>query len=146
MTPFKPAEIRVIVFLSLLVLIGSALTMLKRQDKLSALDLGIFTDNSYYNYAYESSPPSSATKKTDSGSDSPSVSIKENDPDIEKVDLNFSGYYDLQALPGVGPVTAGKIIAYRDSMGRFRSIEELLRIRGIGPDKLAKIKDMVIIR
>lgn len=58
-----------------------------------------------------------------------------------KVDPNRADAAELQGLPGVGPATAAAIIAARDSGGPFRTAEDLLRVRGIGPAKLAGMRE-----
>ena len=50
---------------------------------------------------------------------------------------------DLQRLPGVGPSMAGRILAYRQQVGRFEKIEDLMMVTGIGPKKFAKIVPFV---
>jgi competence protein ComEA len=50
----------------------------------------------------------------------------------------------LDALPGVGPVTAQKILDYRTQHGAFHSVEELDAIPGIGPARLADLKGLVV--
>lgn len=59
------------------------------------------------------------------------------------VDLNVATLSDLDALPGVGPATAQAIIDERRRRGRFRSVDELLDVRGIGPSKLARLRGRV---
>jgi competence protein ComEA len=59
------------------------------------------------------------------------------------VDLNTATAAQLEALPGVGPATAQAIIDYRTQHHRFRSVDELLEVRGIGEAKLAQIKPHV---
>ncbi len=56
-----------------------------------------------------------------------------------KIDLNTATAEQLDALPGVGPVTAQKILAWRAAHGRFRSPAELQEIDGIGPKSYAEI-------
>lgn len=56
-----------------------------------------------------------------------------------KIDLNTATAEQLDALPGVGPVTAQKILAWRTEHGRFRSVAELQEIDGIGPKSYAEI-------
>ena len=61
----------------------------------------------------------------------------------EKVDLNQADPMELTTLPGIGSSTAAKISAYRDANGPFKSIDELLNVKGIGPEKLEKIRPLV---
>ena len=59
------------------------------------------------------------------------------------ISLNQASESELQDLPGVGPVLAGRIVAYRDSDGPFQAVEDLLQVPGIGEAKLASIRDLV---
>ncbi|KAA0235974.1 MAG: hypothetical protein JJLCMIEE_00623 [Acidimicrobiales bacterium] len=61
----------------------------------------------------------------------------------QAVDLNTASASELEELPGVGPTTAEAIIDYRESVGPFRSVEELLEVRGIGDAKMAQLRDKV---
>ncbi|MEU7765605.1 ComEA family DNA-binding protein [Nocardia sp. NPDC049190] len=60
-----------------------------------------------------------------------------------KVDLNTASESDLDALPGVGPVTARAIVAWRTTNGRFTSVTQLGEVDGIGPARLARLRDLV---
>ncbi|HZQ80777.1 MAG TPA: ComEA family DNA-binding protein [Gaiellaceae bacterium] len=60
------------------------------------------------------------------------------------ISLNAATAEQLDALPGVGPTTAQKIVAYRQQHGAFRSIDELDAIPGIGPARLAEWKGLLI--
>lgn len=62
------------------------------------------------------------------------------------LDLNEADAETLSRLPGVGPVLAGRIVAARRTRGRFRSLEELLEVPGIGPATLEKIRTGARIR
>jgi competence protein ComEA len=55
------------------------------------------------------------------------------------VDLNRASARELDALPGIGPVLAARIIAHRQQHGPFASRDELLAVRGIGPRLLARL-------
>jgi competence protein ComEA len=59
------------------------------------------------------------------------------------VNLNTATSEELDVLPGVGPVTAAAIVAWRDANGRFASIEQLGEVDGIGPARLEKLRDLV---
>ncbi len=60
------------------------------------------------------------------------------------VDLNTATAEQLDALPGVGPVTAQKIIDYRTQNGPFRSVDDLDAIPGIGPARIDNLRGLVI--
>lgn len=62
-----------------------------------------------------------------------------------RVDLNTATAAELDALPGVGPATAKAIIDYRTSKGKFSRAEDLLNVAGIGPAKLAALRDLVTV-
>ena len=59
------------------------------------------------------------------------------------VDVNTASAEDLDALPGVGPVTAAAIVAWRSANGRFTSIDQLGEVDGIGPARLEKLRPLV---
>ncbi len=61
------------------------------------------------------------------------------------LDLNSAGATDLDALPGIGPALAQRIVAYRQQHGPFKKIDDLLQVSGIGPKLLDKIKPQLII-
>jgi competence protein ComEA len=60
------------------------------------------------------------------------------------VSLSSATAEQLDALPGVGPVTAEKIVAYRQQHGAFRSVDELDAISGIGPSRIADLRGLVV--
>ncbi len=62
------------------------------------------------------------------------------------VDLNSANAAQLDALPGIGPATALKIVADREANGPYKSVEDLGRVAGIGPKKLEQLKDLVSVR
>lgn len=61
------------------------------------------------------------------------------------VAVNRATVAELEALPGVGPVLAGRIVAYRDQNGPFSLIEDLLGVPGIGEAKLAALRDLITV-
>ena len=59
----------------------------------------------------------------------------------EKIHLNAATAAELDALPGVGPVIAERIVSYREENGPFQALEDLLDVPGIGEAKLADLRD-----
>ena len=61
-------------------------------------------------------------------------------PSAGVVNINTADADQLQLLPRVGPALAGRIIAYREANGPFRTIEEIVAIKGIGDSSLERLE------
>lgn len=59
------------------------------------------------------------------------------------LDLNRASASQLDALPGIGPVLAGRIVEQRAKQGAFHSVDELLAVRGIGPRLFERLRPLV---
>ena len=84
--------------------------------------------------------PSRSNPATQAQTDKP----RETKPKEEKVtfpvNINSASARDLDALPGIGEVLAQRIIEYRNANGPFKSVDDLIKVKGIGEKTLAKIK------
>jgi len=61
------------------------------------------------------------------------------------LDLNQAKAGELEALPGIGAVLAQRVIAFRESLGEFRKIEDLCKVKGIGAKKFDQLKLLVTV-
>ena len=68
-----------------------------------------------------------------------SLATKKKPPD-KPVNLNTATSEQLQQVPGIGPATAGKILQMRKTYGPFKSVDDLLAIRGLGAKRLEKMR------
>ncbi len=59
--------------------------------------------------------------------------------------LNTATAADLESLPGIGPVLAARIVAYREQSGPFRSIDQLIEVAGIGPAVVGSLDGLVTV-
>lgn len=59
------------------------------------------------------------------------------------VSLSSATVEELDTLPGIGPVTAEKIVAWRDAHGPFRSVDDLDAVPGIGPTRIEQLRELV---
>ena len=66
-------------------------------------------------------------------------------PPAKPVNLNTATSEELQPVPGIGPATADKILQVRKSYGAFKSVDDLLAIRGLGPKWLEKMRKYLIV-
>jgi competence protein ComEA len=89
------------------------------------------------------SPGSAPASGSPPSSQSAPGPTKPKTPKTEVVDLNAATVEQLDALPGVGPVTAAAIVAWRQTHGRFTSVDQLADVDGIGPARLDKLRALV---
>lgn len=61
------------------------------------------------------------------------------------ININSATEAELETLPGVGPATAAKIVADREANGPFNSVEEIMRISGIGEKKYASLEGLICV-
>ncbi|MDI6734693.1 MAG: helix-hairpin-helix domain-containing protein [bacterium] len=72
-----------------------------------------------------------------------SLTIKEGNAFDKKVNLNTASLEEIESLPRIGPVGAKRIIEYRQIHGGFKSVEEIMEVKGIGEKTFEKIKELI---
>lgn len=81
-------------------------------------------------------------KRRPRGAGRPAASLPR-DATPRSVDLDVASAEQIEALPGIGPVLASRIVADRDSLGPFGSFGELERVKGVGPALLRRLQTKV---
>lgn len=81
----------------------------------------------------------------DSGTVEQSNEIKSNNNKKLKININTATKTDLETLPEIGESTALKIIEYRKKKGKFKLIEDIKQVNGIGENKFNKIKELITV-
>ena len=61
------------------------------------------------------------------------------------LNLNAATVAQLEALPGIGPATATRIVEYRKKNGAFKKVEDLMNVKGIGEKSFLKLKGLVTV-
>jgi len=64
---------------------------------------------------------------------------------LARLDLNRASAAELDALPGIGPALAARIVAHREEYGQFRTIEELARVSGISSRMVEELRPLVVV-
>lgn len=116
---FSPLQIKLLVFLVGLLLIGSVLEFVRSYAAVEKNEFKFSVQLGDGDFTY--SP-------------------------VFQVDLNISPADSMELIPGIGPVLASRIVAYRDSVGRFEKPEDIMNVQGIGFTKYEKIKSYIKVR
>lgn len=148
---FTRSEAAVIVFLAATLLSGATIRALQRdengapedirqslsrQDSVFAAQAGAQVVAS--SGTNESDGKATSTEERSGGSDAGET------PSI--VDINTATGRAFETLPGVGPATAEKIIEHRRVHGPFSRIEDLMKVKGIGPKKFEKLRQFITVK
>lgn len=94
----------------------------------------------------ESATGSDGTTSKSSNSSINTGSQSEKTSNQTKININTATEQELDSLPGIGPSTAAKILEYRKEKGKFKTIEEIKEVSGIGESKYEKIKDQITVK
>ena len=94
----------------------------------------------------ETPTPEPATATVPSASDIASDSLPTATAPVTgaRIDINKATATELERLPGIGPVLAGRIVRYREANGPFATVDDLDWVEGIGEGIIAKIRDYVV--
>ena len=130
---FTPQETKAIIFLIVILLIGSGVTLYKKYHPDFAPELLLKENRHIEKKVFE--PPKSSV---------PPENLDSNTSN-KKIDLNTATLEELESLPGIGKELGKRILAYRESNGNFSSIEELKKINGIGQKTFEKLKNLVTV-
>lgn len=74
------------------------------------------------------------------------VILQEDEKAGSIVNINKATQTELETLPGIGPSLAGRIISYREQNGKFKKVEDIKNVAGIGDSKFENIKDFIKIK
>ncbi len=105
--------------------------MTKKADEASINQARILVDGEQIVVTPRGSPPTGRAENS-------AVSGTQNN---SSVDINKAGAAELEALPGIGPVTAAAIVAHREEHGPFTSVDQLTEVSGIGQKTVEGLKD-----
>lgn len=90
-------------------------------------------------------PKTEETEKYVTSSSGVSTKEETEKNEKQKININTATQTQLETLPGIGPSTAIKIITYRKEKGKFKTIEDIKEVNGIGDSKFEKIKDYITV-
>ena len=144
MISFTPQERKAIIFLIIILILGSGITLYKKyhsdfapelilkpkakvvESNVSQPNLNLVTDTS-----------TALPKET-----SPTVISEEK---VRQVNLNLATPDELESLPSIGPVLAKRIVDYRQQNGGFKTIEDIKKVQGIGNKIFGSIKNYITV-
>jgi len=130
---FTPQESKAIIFLVVVLLIGSGVTLYKKYHPDFAPELLLGREWPKEKEIPESKQSAYIHKDTSS-----KVSDR-------KINLNTATLGELETLPGIGKELGKRILAYREERGGFSSTGELQKVKGIGPKTYERLKNLVSI-
>ena len=141
MTFLTEQEKKVILFLVGTLLLGIGIKTYKKQTAYNNFDPISFDDKTEIKTLAESIyNKANTTIENQNNIDHGNAEEKNYHSQKEIININTAGKQELTQLPKVGAVTAERIIRFREDFGPFNTKEDLLKIKGIGPKTLEKIK------
>lgn len=121
---FTPQETKALIFLLAALIVGSGITLYKRNHPRFAPEL--------------------VPQKTDLTVEQTTGGFSDRaQSERLLIDINRATAEELELLPGLGPALSRRVVEYRKINGPFARIEDLVRVQGIGPITLQRIKDQI---
>ncbi len=133
---FTTQEIRALLLLLTALLVGSGITLYKRTHPHFAP--GLVVEKSDLT-------PIGNLQKTVPSPDRQAIKRSDDPPAPIKINVNQASEKELEKIPGLGPKLSQRIVEYRNINGPFRRIEDLVKVRGIGPKNLGKIAYYLVV-
>ena len=73
------------------------------------------------------------------------ASSSSNSQVVAKVDINKANLEELEAIRGIGPALAERVMTYRNENGKFKAPQDLMNVKGIGQAKFNRIKEQLVV-
>ncbi|UCH65358.1 MAG: helix-hairpin-helix domain-containing protein [Ignavibacterium sp.] len=157
---FTQTEIKVILFIVVSFLIGIGIKTIKENSTVESKPFDYSKEDSLFNYykknAEQNLEKEKGKRNTEKFDSKAEVLDFESDRFAEKekpalpaeksIDINTADVATLVSLPGIGEITAQKMIDLRAERGKFESLDELMDVKGIGKSKFNKIKKFLYIK
>jgi comEA protein len=70
---------------------------------------------------------------------------KTNEPVLTRIDINKASQQELSKLPGIGDVMATRIVTFRKEKGSFKTIRDLMKVKGIGKKKFERLAPYIVV-
>jgi competence ComEA-like helix-hairpin-helix protein len=142
MIGLTPDEKKVIIFLLASLALGSAVLLYKRAHPAFAPGLR----DAIRELPQPAADTTVGSLGADAPADSAATAARTSKPLFTgKLDLNTANARSLERLPNIGPAMAKRIIEYRSTVGKFATVEQLGRVKGIGPKRLSQLRDHVVV-
>ena len=151
---FTQTEIKVILFLVVVFVIGAAYSLVNKEGKGEYINFDYSEQDSLFslfknNFSPEDKSPNESVDIKREVLELKPLDYEQNKkpppPEEKSININIAGINQLISLPGIGEKTADKIVLLREERGGFKNLEELLDVRGIGEVKFNKIKKFLYI-